>query len=138
MTALTRDTFPIIGPKNLKRSPPRNGLARTAQPGKLRIQGRDRFGGGFQGRNGMLDGLQRSVPLGAQGSAVAPVGSSAARSNAAQILGGLVKQDMGVVGHGVSRHTIHHFTRANYQVQSAGWAQIPPMKRRWSLWHAWW
>ena len=74
----------------------------------------------------------------AQASAVAPVGSSAARSNAAQILGGLVKQDMGVVGHGVSRHTIHHFTRANYQVQSAGWAQIPSMKWRWSLLHACW
>jgi hypothetical protein len=74
------------------------------QPGKLRIQGGDRFGGGFQGRNGTLDGLQRSAPLGAQASAVAAVSSSAARSNATQILGGLVEQDVGVVGHSVSRH----------------------------------
>jgi hypothetical protein len=29
--------------------------------------------------------------------------------------------------------TIHPFSRANYQVQSARWAQIPSMKRRWSL-----
>jgi hypothetical protein len=97
-----------IGPKNLTRSqpPPRRGLARTSQPGKLRIQDRDRFGGGFQRRNGTRDGFQRSVPLGAPASAVAAVGSSAARSNAAQILGGLVEQAVGVVGHGVSRH--HH------------------------------
>jgi hypothetical protein len=55
----------------------------------------------------MLDGLQRSVQLGlSAGSLVAPVGSSAARPNTAQFLGGLVEQEVGVVGHGVSRH--HH------------------------------
>ena len=58
-------------------------------------------------RNGALDGLQRSVQLGTSpGSLVAPVGSSAARPNTAQFLGGLVEQEVGVVGHGVSRH--HH------------------------------
>ena len=62
----------------------------------------------------MLDGLQRSVQLGlSAGSLVAPVGSSAARPNTAQFLGGLVEQEVGVVGHGVSRHTIHHFSRAH-------------------------
>jgi hypothetical protein len=50
----------------------------------------------------------------------------------------LVEQDVGVVGHVSPDTTIHHFSRANYQVQSAGWAQIPSMKRRWSLWHAGW
>src|ERR1700694_4675149 len=86
--ALT-DALLTIGPKNLTKSqpPPRSGLARTSQPGKLRIQDRNRFCGGFQGRNGTRDGLRRSVPLGAPASAVAAVGSSAARSNAAQILG---------------------------------------------------
>jgi hypothetical protein len=49
-----------------KRRAPRTGPARTSQPGKLRIQGRDRFGGGFQGRHGTLDGLQWSMALGAQ------------------------------------------------------------------------
>jgi hypothetical protein len=50
-------------------------------------------------RNGTLDSLQRSVQLGTSaGSLVAPVGSSAARPNTAQFLGGLVEQDVGVVG----------------------------------------
>jgi hypothetical protein len=89
-------------------------LVRTSQPSKLRIQGRDCLGGGLDRRNGTLDGLQRSVQWGlSTGSLVAPIGSSAARPNTAQFLGGLVEQEVGVVGHGVSRHTIHHFSRAH-------------------------
>src|SRR5260370_17457166 len=56
------------------------------------------------------------MPLGAQASAVAAVGSSAARSNTAQILGCLVEQDVGVVGHGVSRH--HHSSLQPRQLSS--------------------
>src|SRR5450432_651825 len=68
-------------------------LVRTSQPSKLRIQGRDCLGGGLDMRNGTLDELQRSVQLGlSSGSLVAPVGSSAARPNTAQFLGGLVEQ----------------------------------------------
>jgi hypothetical protein len=39
------------GKKNLGRPPPRVRLARTLQPGKLRIQGCDRFCSGLQVRN---------------------------------------------------------------------------------------
>jgi hypothetical protein len=70
--------------------------------------------------------------MGAPASAVAAVGSSAARSNAAQILGGLVEQDVGYLVMASPDTTIHHFSRANYPVQSAWLAEIPSMKRRWS------
>src|SRR5450631_1981627 len=106
----TPDEFgPLVSLRVLGWPPPRrrDRLVRTSQPSKLRIQGRDCLGGGLDRRNGPLDGLQRSVQLGlSAGSLVAPVGSSAARPNTAQFLGGLVEQEVGVVGHVVSRH--HH------------------------------
>src|SRR5450755_3217146 len=107
------DFGPLVSLRVLGWPPPRrrDRLVRTSQPSKLRIQGRDCLGGGLDMRKGLLDGLQRSVQL--AGSLVAPVGSSAACPNTAQFLGGLVEQEVGVVGHGVSRHTIHHFSRAH-------------------------
>src|SRR6202521_2225018 len=106
----TPDEFgPLVSLRVLGWPPPRrrDRLLRTSQPSKLRIQGGDCLGGGLDMRNGTLDGLQPSVQLcPSAGSLVAPVGSSAARPNTAQFLGGLVEQDVGVVGHGVSRH--HH------------------------------
>jgi hypothetical protein len=117
-------------------------LARASQPGKLRIQDRDRFGGGFQVRNGTRDGFQRSVPWGAPASAVTAVGSSAARSNAAQTFGGLVEQDVGVVGHVASRHD--HSSLQPRQLSSPKCtvgadsidekAMVPVARRRWSRW----
>ena len=107
---------PLVSLRVLGWPPPRrrDRLLPTSQPSKLRIQRRDCLGDGLDRRNGPLDGLQRSVQLGlSAGSLVAPIGSSAARPNTAQFLGGLVEQDVGVVGHGVSRHTIHHFSRAH-------------------------
>src|SRR5450432_4276361 len=112
----TPDEFgPLVSLRVLGWPPPRRDrLVRTSQPSKLRIQGRDCLGGGLDRRNGTLDGLQRPVQLcPSAGSLVAPVGSSAARPNTTQFLGGLVEQEVGVVGHGVSRHTIHHFSRAH-------------------------
>ena len=91
----------LVSPRILGWPPSRlrDRLVRTSQPSKLRIQGRDGLGGGLDMRNGTLDGLQRSVQLGTSaGSLIAPVGSSAARPNTAQFLGGLVEQDVGVVG----------------------------------------
>src|SRR5450631_3402343 len=97
---------PLVSLRVLGWPPPsrRDRLVRTSQPSKLRIQGRDCLGDGLDMWNGPLDGLQRFVQLGlSAGSLVAPVGSSAARPNTAQFFGGLVEQDVGVVGHGVSK-----------------------------------
>src|SRR5450755_2355132 len=97
---------PLVSLRVLGWPPPRrrDRLVRTSQPSKLRIQRRDCLGDGLDMWNGPLDGLQRFVQLGlSAGSLVAPVGSSAARPNTAQFFGGLVEQDVGVVGHGVSK-----------------------------------
>src|SRR5450755_1759916 len=110
------DFGPLVSLRVLGWPPPRrrDRLVRTSQPSKLRIQGRDCLGDSLDMWNGPLDGLQRFVQLGLSArSLVAPVGSSAACPNTAQSFGGLVEQEVGVVGHGVSRHTIHHFSRAH-------------------------
>src|SRR5450755_2031538 len=95
----TPDEFgPLVSLRVLGWPPPRrrDPLLPTSQPSKLRIQGRDCFGGGLDMWNGPLDGLERSVQLGlSAGSLVAPVGSSAACPNTAQFLGGLVEGGRG-------------------------------------------
>src|ERR1700686_2308705 len=102
---------PLVSLRVLGWPPPRrrDRLVRTSQPSKLRIQGRDCFGGGLDMWNGPLDGLERSVQLGlSAGSLVAPVASSAARPNTAQVLGGSIHPGVGCSGHGVSTRSIHH------------------------------
>jgi hypothetical protein len=82
---------------------PRTSLFGAAQPGKLLVQDAIGLGRGFVGRLAGHDGCCDCRQEGAPGSLVAPIGSPAAGSLAAQLLWGLVEKDVRVVGHGVFR-----------------------------------
>src|SRR5450631_2639533 len=75
----------------------------AAQPGKLLVQDADGLGRGLLGRLAGRDWFWERRQEGAPGSLVAPIGSAAAGSLAAQLLWGLIEKDVGVVGHGVFR-----------------------------------
>jgi hypothetical protein len=80
-------------------------LLGSAQPRELRIQSRDRRSGALRRGKEGGDPLLRSVGLTAQ--AVAPIaclGLSAARSDAPQLFGRLVKQQIGRRVHGIVSH----------------------------------
>src|SRR5437660_1695537 len=104
------------------------------QPGKPGLQGGDGGGGGlgvwrWRGNRGRR---RRWRSVGAQaGAPVACGGPAAARGHPAQLLGSLVEQEVGLLGHGVSLHTTDPLARAHKQVESGGGLQIVAMKRRW-------
>src|SRR6266851_4451763 len=70
----------------------------TAQPGELGIEDSNSLGGGFPG-NWPGRGGKRCQHQSAAGSLVTSVGLAAAGSQAAELLRGLIKKDIGVGGH---------------------------------------
>jgi hypothetical protein len=75
----------------------------TAQPWKPRVQCGDGLGSGLRGRGPWGDGFGGHRKQRAAGSLVASEGSAAPRSEEAQLHRGLIKEYLGVVGHGVFR-----------------------------------
>jgi hypothetical protein len=79
-------------------------LLRTSQPRKTCVQHDDAFRGGYWGRRGGRDGIRwRREKRAPSDPLVAAVRSAATRSQEAQLLGGFIKEDIRVLGHGVFR-----------------------------------
>jgi hypothetical protein len=75
-----------------------------AQPRELCVQRGDGISRAFSGRHTQLDGFGGRGRARAACSLVPAACPTAARADAAQLLGGLIKEDVGVVGHGVPLH----------------------------------
>jgi len=77
-------------------------LLRASQPGELCVQQGDGVGRGLLRRGAERGGLgwrRHYGDAGASGALVSPEGSAAPRPDEAQLQRGLIKQDIGVVGH---------------------------------------
>src|ERR1035438_4865443 len=105
----------------------------AAQRARRSTQARHGLGGGFLRRRSGHGGLPLSGPSGAlAGTPVPRMGLSAARSDAAHLLDGLVEQKRDVC-HGFSLGTTSDpVVGRTKQGESAGSANIKGMKRRWS------
>lgn len=122
-----------VGPRRARmpRRVPGNGLFRARQPRKLCVQNVNGFGGGFPRYRAWRHGWARCRHPRAAGALIAAVGPAAAGTQAAQLLGGFVEQDIGVFGHDVlPGTTFMAHGEGTQQVASADTAQIPTIQRR--------